>query len=238
MENSKIKVNPSLLSGDFGRLAEEAKRIEQAGADAIHIDIMDGHFVPNLTLGPRAVGAINRATPLFLDIHLMIYNPFDYIEGFIQEGADRLTFHFEATEDVEDTLSFIRKCGKKAGLAFRPETSFSMIPKYLYLCDMVLLMTVSPGFGGQKFMPEVLEKIRLTREYCDRNAIREGGIVAKAGLKPESLPPFEIQVDGGINAETGQRCAQAGANILVSGNYLFHQLSLAEGIKSLRDCLK
>jgi ribulose-phosphate 3-epimerase len=237
MENFKIEVSPSILSGDFGRLSEEAKRIEQAGADAIHIDIMDGHFVPNLTLGPKAVGAINRSTSVFLDVHLMIYNPFDYIEMFIQEGADRLTFHFEATEDVEDTLSFIRKCGKKAGLAFRPETSFSMIPKYLYQCDMVLLMTVSPGFGGQHFMPEVIEKIRLTREYCDRNGIREGGVVVKEGL-PKSLPPFAIQVDGGINAQTGKQCVEAGANILVSGNYLYHQPSLSDGIKSLRNCLK
>jgi ribulose-phosphate 3-epimerase len=234
MEKYKIKVNPSILSGDFGRLADEAKRIEQAGADAIHVDIMDGHFVPNLTLGPKALGAIDRATGLFLDVHLMIYNPFDYIESFVREGADRITFHFEATEDVEDTLSFIRKCGKKAGLAFRPETSFSMIPKYLYQCDLILLMTVSPGFGGQKFMPEVLEKIRLAREYCDRNAIRESGIVAKAGLRPESLPPFDIQVDGGINVETGRQCIQSGANILVSGNYLFHQPSMAAGIQSLR----
>jgi ribulose-phosphate 3-epimerase len=235
MERLPLKINPSILSGDFGCLADEAKRIEQAGADAIHVDIMDGHFVPNLTLGPRAVGAIHRATSLFLDLHLMIYNPFDYIEPFIQEGADGITFHFEATEDVEDTLDFIRKCGKKAGLAFRPETSFSMVCKYLYQCDMVLLMTVSPGFGGQKFMPEVLEKILLTREYCDRNGIRERGIVANAsGLKPKSLPPFDIQVDGGINAETARQCVQAGANVLVSGNFLFSQRSLAEGIKSLR----
>jgi len=235
MGNQKIQINPSILSGDFARLGDEAKRIEQAGADAIHIDIMDGHFVPNLTLGPKAVGAINRATSLFLDVHLMIYNPFDYIEMFAQEGADRITFHFEATEDVEDTLAFIRKCGRKAGLAFRPETSFSMIPKYLYQCDMVLLMTVSPGFGGQKFMPEVIEKIRLTREYCDRSGIREGGLSAKSGIRPESLPPFDIQVDGGINLETGKECVQAGANVLVSGSFLFHQPSLAEGIKRLRD---
>src|SRR5258706_8471769 len=151
MQKNPIQVCPSILSGDFGRLADEAKRIEKAGADAIHIDIMDGHFVPNLTLGPRAVSAINRATHLFLDVHIMIYNPFDYIESFVQAGADRITFHFEATEDVEDTLAFIKRCGIQAGLAFRPETTFSMIPKYIDKCDLVLLMTVSPGFGGQKF---------------------------------------------------------------------------------------
>jgi ribulose-phosphate 3-epimerase len=234
MDNKKIKVNPSILSGDFGCLADEAKRIEEAGADAIHIDIMDGHFVPNLTLGPKAVGAINRATKLLLDVHLMIYNPFDYVEAFIQEGADRITFHFEATEDVEDTLEFIRKCGKKAGLAFRPETSASMIPKFLYLCDMVLIMTVSPGFGGQKFMPEMVEKIRLTREYCNKHGIREGGIVTKEGLRSDSLPPFDIQVDGGINDQTAKLCVEAGANILVSGHYLFSHGSMAEGIKKLR----
>jgi len=237
MERISIKVYPSILSGDFGHLSEEAKRIEDAGADAIHIDIMDGHFVPNLTLGPRAVAAIRRSTSLFLDVHLMIYNPFDYIETFIKAGADGITFHFEATEDVEDTLAFIRKCGKKAGLAFRPETSFSMVPKYLYLCDMVLLMTVSPGFGGQKFMPEVIEKIRLTREYCDQMRICRGGSVSKEEKKGSSLPPFDIQVDGGINGETAKLCSQAGANILVSGAYLFHEPSLADGINKLRKCL-
>lgn len=220
MAKLPIQVCPSILSGDFGRLAEEAKRLEHAKADAIHIDIMDGHFVPNITFGPQAVAAIRKATRLFLDIHMMIYNPFDYIEPFIQAGADRITFHFEATEDVDDTIAFIRKCGKKAGLAFRPETSFSMIPKYLDRCDMLLLMTVSPGFGGQKFMPDVLDKIKLTREACERQKIK-----------------LDIEVDGGINLETGAQCVQAGANILVSGNFLFQQSDLGKAIDALRRCV-
>lgn len=233
MEKFPIQICPSILSGDFGRLADEARRLEQAGADAIHVDIMDGHFVPNLTLGPRALSAIRKATRLFLDVHIMIYNPFDFVEAFVQAGGDRITFHFEATEDVEDTIAFIRKCGKKAGLAFRPETSFSMIPKYLYLCDLILLMTVSPGFGGQKFMPEVVEKVRQTRGYCEKHGIRQGGIV-KQGL---SLPPFDIQVDGGINVETGRTCVEAGANVLVSGDFLFNQPDLKQAIENLRNCL-
>lgn len=217
MNRTPIQIYPSILSGNFGCLAEEAKRIEKAGADAIHIDIMDGHFVPNLTLGPRAVAAINKATPLFLDIHMMIYNPYDYVEAFVSAGADRVTFHFEATEDVEDTIDFIRRCGKQAGLAFRPETSSEMVLKFIGKCDLILLMTVSPGFGGQKFMPEVLEKIQLTREISDKMKIKQN-----------------IQVDGGINHETSRQCAQAGANIFVSGEYLFGQPDLKQAIEGLR----
>ena len=219
MPKHRSLVYPSILSGDFGRLAEEAGRIEQAGADAIHIDVMDGHFVPNLTLGPRAVEAIRRASGLFLDVHLMIYNPYDFIEMFVKAGAHRITFHFEATEDVEDTIDFIHKCGIQAGVAFRPETSFEMVPKYLHLCDLVLLMTVSPGFGGQKFMPQVVKKVAMARDYCNRN----------------KLPDMLIQVDGGINLDTVGECVKAGANVLVSGDFLFKQSSdLAKGIAALK----
>ncbi|HSW86977.1 MAG TPA: ribulose-phosphate 3-epimerase [Rhabdochlamydiaceae bacterium] len=234
-KKSDITIEPSILAGDFGRLAEEAKRIESAGADGIHIDIMDGHFVPNLSLGPKAVSAINRATDLFLDVHLMIYNPFDYIERFIEAGADRIIFHFEATEEVEDTLCYIRKCNVQAGLAFCPETSESLIPKYLDKCDLILLMTVHPGFGGQAFMAEVLEKIKFTRQICDRLNIRKGGVVPKPEDKQSDLPPFDIEVDGGIDEKTAPLCIKAGANVLVSGTYLFKAHDMNHAIQTLRN---
>lgn len=237
-QKSSIQVVPSILSGDFGRLSEEAKRVEDSGADALHIDIMDGHFVPNLTFGPRAVSAINRATSLFLDVHLMLYNPFDYIERFVEAGADRITFHIEASEDVEETLNYIRRCNVEAGLAFCPETSESLIPKYLDKCDLILLMTVNPGFGGQKFIPKVLEKIKFTRDICTRLDIRKGGKVPQPnGKKGDGhlLPAFQIQVDGGINMETAQRCVEAGADVLVSGTFLFHAADMRDAVKKLKE---
>jgi len=235
-KRKKIKIEPSIFAGDFGRLADEAKRIEDAGADAIHFDIMDGHFVPNLSLSPKALSAVNKATDLTIDVHIMVYNPYQYIEQLIEYGADQITFHMEATEDVEDTLAYIRKCRVKAGLAFCPETSESLIPKYLDKCDTILLMTVNPGFGGQAFIPEVLEKIKFTRSLCDKLDIREGGVTPDPENQSDpahALPPFQIQVDGGINQETAKQCIEAGANNLVAGTFLFEG-DMKEKIRGLR----
>ena len=225
-----VFVEASIFAADFGHLADEAKRVEDAGADAIHFDIMDGHFVPNLSLSPKGLAAINKATDLFLDVHIMVYSPFEYIERLVESGADCITFHMEATEDVEETLDYIRKCNVKAGLAFCPETSESLVPKFLDKCDKILFMMVNPGFGGQSFMPEVLEKVKFTRDLCNQMNIREGGKVPKKGV----LPPFDIQVDGGIDDQTASLCIEAGANHLVSGTYLFKGDTMREKIAGLK----
>jgi len=221
-KSHSLKIAPSIFAADFGKLADEAKRAEESGADLIHVDIMDGHFVPNLSLSPRALAAINRATPIFLDVHIMVYNPFDYIERLVESGADRITFHLEASEHIEETIDYIHKSGIKAGLAISPDTSASLLLNYLDKLDLVLIMTVHPGFGGQAFIPEALEKVRFVREFCDKHNI--GG----------EKGSFEIQVDGGVDDKTAPLCIEAGANNLVSGSYLYKPGNMAERIQTLR----
>lgn len=232
---SLIKISPSILAGDFGHLSDEAKKAEDAGVESLHLDIMDGHFVPNLSMGPQAVAAINRATDLFLDVHLMIYNPFDMVERFIESGADSITFHLEATEDVEETLAYIRKCNVKAGLSINPETTPSLLTRYLDKCDQFLFMSVHPGFGGQELIPEVLEKVRFIRDICNKLQIREGGVTEKReGNACFTRPPFEIQIDGGINHENVASCVEAGANVIVAGTSLYHAKDFKSAVEQMR----
>ena len=211
MPNS-VLVAPSILSADFGRLADETRRMEEAGADWIHVDVMDGHFVPNLTIGPPVVKGIRPATRLPLDVHLMIENPERYVPEFVKAGADRITVHAEATQDLPALVRQIHALGVKAGVALRPQTGIDLLRPCLEELDMALLMTVNPGFGGQAFMPEVLPKIEQLRKlYTGR-----------------------IEVDGGINDKTAASTRSAGADVMVAGTYIFRSPDPKGAIASLK----
>jgi ribulose-phosphate 3-epimerase len=220
MKRPPLIIAPSIIAADFGRFAHEAGRTGSAGADWIHCDVMDGHFVPNITFGPDSIRALRAATALPLDVHLMISRPDRYAARFIEAGADHVIVHVEAEHDVAATLSAIRGCGKRAGLALNPATPAQRVFRFLEAVDELLVMTVNPGFGGQAFMADVLPKITACRQQADNRGL--------SGL--------DIVVDGGIDTETGRRCVAAGANVLVAGTSLFRhpKLDLPDAIRELR----
>ncbi|NKE05317.1 MULTISPECIES: ribulose-phosphate 3-epimerase [Mesobacillus] len=212
-----VKIAPSILSADFARLGEEIKDVERGGADYIHVDVMDGHFVPNITIGPLIVEAIRPVTKLPLDVHLMIENPDQYIEAFAKAGADYITVHVEASRHLHRTIQLIKSTGVKAGVVLNPATPVDSLKHIIEDVDMVLLMSVNPGFGGQKFISSVLPKIKQVKELAD-------------ALNPD----LEIEVDGGVNEETAKLCVEAGANVLVAGSAVFNKEDRGTAIASLR----
>lgn len=210
-----VQIAPSILSADFARLGAEVKALEKAGADLIHLDVMDGHFVPNLTFGPMLVKAIRPYTTLPFDVHLMMTNPAPFIAEFARAGADRITVHLESDADIADLIALIKKEKKKAGISIRPKTSVSKLLPYLPMIDLVLLMSVEPGFGGQPFIKHSLEKIVELKALIGRKNV-------------------QISVDGGINDITAPACILAGADILVAGSYVFKHKPYKRQIMQLK----
>jgi|TARA_B110000881_G_scaffold215563_1_gene229799 ribulose-phosphate 3-epimerase len=200
----KIQISPSILSADFSQLGNEIKRLEEGGADMIHVDVMDGHFVPNLTMGPPIIKSLKKNTKLPFDVHLMISPVHKFIKDYADAGADIITIHPEATSDLKESINYIKKLNKKVGISLNPETKVDLVTNFLSEIDLILIMSVHPGFGGQKFLPEVLDKIKQLKK-----------------IKEEKKLNFDIEIDGGINFDNYKLAIKAGANILVSGTTIF-----------------
>ena len=216
----KIQISPSILSADFSKLGSEIKKLEESGADMIHVDVMDGHFVPNLTIGPPVIKALRKYSKLTFDVHLMISPVHKYIKDFADAGADIITIHPEATDNLNDSIKLIKSFKKKVGVSLNPNTEVNIIEQELENIDLVLVMSVYPGFGGQKFIPEVIKKIELLKK-----------------IKDEKKYEFDIEVDGGINFSNSKKILNAGANILVSGTTIFKENNgnIKKNIETLKE---